>query len=336
MNLMLTAEEDEVASAAALLLRRAVEMSGQDRSTPGSVIPDATWKRMADAGWFSLGVSPEDGGSGGGIGELVALFREVGRSLTPEPILGTVLAAQVAVKSGNQNVFEDVAAGTHRLALAWTENSRADAKSKESAHAGPWFVSGAQAATGLLVLTPEWAGVLLGDIRSRTLVDGIDPTFVRERVMGDYTNVAVCEGDHYYWLAVTLLAATLVGIGECGRDLSVEYAKDRQQFGEPIGAFQAVKHRCADMAVRSESAWSLTCYAAAQLANGEASGYLDAGSAKVIAARSAIQNAVDNVQNHGAMGFTDELGAHRLLRRAHALDNTLVQSVELLELLRQS
>ena len=335
MNLLLSAEEEEVASAAALLLQRARTMSVGSHPTPDAHL-NTLWNLVGDAGWFGLGVSVEEGGAGGGIGELVALFREVGRSLVADPILGTVVAAQVAAELGERDLLENLLSGQYQLALAWPDASEHVANRMEGRYVGPWQVSGAHHGGGLLVVSRSWTGILLGNIHERTPIDGIDPSFVRERVAGDFTVAAIYEGAKFFWRIVTLLAATLVGVGESSRDLSVEYAKDRQQFGEPIGAFQAVKHRCADMAVRSESAWSLTCYAAASLEGDQQLARLYASSAKVIAGRCAIQNAIDNVQNHGAMGFTDELGAHLLLRRAHALDDTLIASAELLDLLRRS
>jgi alkylation response protein AidB-like acyl-CoA dehydrogenase len=128
-----------------------------------------------------------------------------------------------------------------------------------------------------------------------------------------------------------LTAALLVGILEAVRDLSVAHASTRQQFGKPIGSFQAVKHRCADMAVRAEAAGSLLWLAALSLERTEggmspgAAGGGDmersealrlAASVKALASEYAVASAHDNVQNHGGMGFTAECSAHLYVKRA--------------------
>jgi len=97
----------------------------------------------------------------------------------------------------------------------------------------------------------------------------------------------------------------------------------RQQFGRPIGSFQAVKHRCADMAVRAEVARSLTTFAAVALAEGEETAPRHVAAAKVLATDAALANAADNVQNHGGMGFTWEADAHLYLKRAWLLEHAL-------------
>jgi alkylation response protein AidB-like acyl-CoA dehydrogenase len=104
---------------------------------------------------------------------------------------------------------------------------------------------------------------------------------------------------------------------------SVEYSKVRQQFGKPIGSFQAVKHRCADMAVRAEVARSATTYAAVAVRDGAADADFQTQVAKVLCANAYVQNAADNVQNHGGMGFTWECDAHLFVKRSRAFDTTL-------------
>jgi hypothetical protein len=121
-------------------------------------------------------------------------------------------------------------------------------------------------------------------------------------------------------LGRVLVATMLVGIAEQTRDMSVEYAKTRVQYGKPIGAFQAVKHRCADMAIRAQGAWDLTAVAALRLDTADDRAAPTAAAAKTVAVSAAITNAADNIQNHGAIGFTAEHEAHRYLKRARLLE----------------
>jgi alkylation response protein AidB-like acyl-CoA dehydrogenase len=102
--------------------------------------------------------------------------------------------------------------------------------------------------------------------------------------------------------------------------MSVEYAKVRQQFGKPIGSFQAVKHRCADMAVRAEVARSATTYAAVAVRDAAPDADFQTAVAKVLCGDAYLKNAADNVQNHGGMGFTWECDAHLFVKRSRAFD----------------
>src|SRR4029453_4482295 len=104
-------------------------------------------------------------------------------------------------------------------------------------------------------------------------------------------------------------------------ELLVEYAKVRRQFGKPIGTFQAIKHRCADMAVRAEVARAMVTYAAGALAEGEPDVARHGAMAKTLAGGAAIANATDNIQNHGGMGYTWESDAHLYLKRARLLEH---------------
>jgi hypothetical protein len=120
-----------------------------------------------------------------------------------------------------------------------------------------------------------------------------------------------------------LTAALLVGILESVRDMSVAYVSVREQFGKPVGSFQAVKHRCADMAVRAEAAGSLLWLAALTLDTGAPESARLAASVKALASEYAVASAHDNVQNHGGMGFTAECSAHLYVKRALVWSVTL-------------
>jgi acyl-CoA dehydrogenase len=123
--------------------------------------------------------------------------------------------------------------------------------------------------------------------------------------------------------ATVLACADAVGGTVRTVEMSVEYAKVRHQFGKPIGSFQAVKHRCADMAVRAEVARSATIYATVSVRDHAPDADYQVAVAKILAAGSYVQNSADNVQNHGGMGFTWECDALLYVKRARAFDTTL-------------
>jgi alkylation response protein AidB-like acyl-CoA dehydrogenase len=116
-----------------------------------------------------------------------------------------------------------------------------------------------------------------------------------------------------------LTAALLTGIAEGALAQSVEHVSSREQFGQPVGAFQAVRHRCADMAIRAEAARSLTRFASLSVDDGAPDLRFQVLSAVTIAREAALANASANIQNHGAMGFTAEHPAHLYVKRARVL-----------------
>ena len=115
------------------------------------------------------------------------------------------------------------------------------------------------------------------------------------------------------------MAAQLVGVAEATRDQAVDYAKVREQFGQPIGAFQALKHRCADMAVQAELAYAQTFLAGLFELHAQTDSVFQGAAARVLAGEAALDNARSAIQIHGAIGFTWECDVHWLLKRAHLL-----------------
>ncbi|MGJ3627928.1 acyl-CoA dehydrogenase family protein [Sphingomonas sp. MMS24-JH45] len=127
------------------------------------------------------------------------------------------------------------------------------------------------------------------------------------------------EGSGTFWDGTTislLLSAYLTGVAQASTAMAVAYAGTREQFGQPIGAFQAVKHICADMATRAAAAEAQTFFAAATFGRGADDG-AEVAAARLLAADAALANAKANIQVHGGMGFTAECDAHLLLKRAH-------------------
>lgn len=126
--------------------------------------------------------------------------------------------------------------------------------------------------------------------------------------------------DNVYSRALMLLGAYAVGVGEGARDMAVDYAQVREQFDKPIGAFQSIKHICADMAIRSEAALCQAAFAALVMADDLPDTDFHAVASKIVATRAAVANAAANIQVHGAFGFTAEANAHHYLKRAHVTD----------------
>jgi hypothetical protein len=187
-------------------------------------------------------------------------------------------------------------------------------------------VADAGVAAGFVLLGPREARWIARDTRGVGVVaePSIDPTRRLARVTFADAPAETLDADAgaLRRLGTVLAAAEAVGVAERALEMSVAYAKVRQQFGRPIGSFQAVKHRCADMAVRAEVARSAVTWAAVALRDGEPEPARHAHGAKALASAAAVANASENVQNHGGIGYTWEAGPHLYLKRAWLLEHT--------------
>ena len=298
---------------------------------------DQAWGRLCrEVGVAGLAIPERYGGAGGGAAEIGAVMEELGRELTPCPMLGsTVLAAQALLGSGDEAACERLlpamAGGSATAALAWTTpagrwsvaetgyraaGARLDGEAHyvlDGAGAGVLLVA---AGAGLFEVDPGQDGV------SRTASATMDATralaVVRltgargRRVGGDATAALKRARD----LACLALAAEQAGAARRALELTVEYALTRVQFGRVIGSFQALQHRLADLHVLVESARSLSRSFAAAAGDAPRRG-LRAAAAKVYCSEVLMRTAAEMIQLHGAIGITWEHQAHRYLKRAH-------------------
>ena len=251
------------------------------------------WDELADTGVFSLLVPEDEGGVGLGWAEAGLVFEQLGRALVPGPLAGTLLAA---------GVVDDAVVGLIE---------RTD---------GPALVEYPDVLDALLVL--DDGGVWRVDAAELSVerTQSVDPLTPVGRVAHLPQGEKV--DDCYGWAnrAVFLCSALQVGLATGARELAVAYAQERQQFGKPIGQFQAIKHMCADMYSREEVARAALYYAGCVLDAPDVGDTSRAVSgARILAAEAADHNGKDCVQIHGGMGFTWEIDAHLYLKRAWAL-----------------
>ncbi|MER5184960.1 acyl-CoA dehydrogenase family protein [Streptomyces sp. NPDC002896] len=308
------------------------------------------WQQMASQlGLHGLALPQEYGGFGGPV-ELGIVLEELGRALLPSPYLATVaLAGQALAVSGDGTAkarwLPAIADGSLTGTLALAEESGSWNVEDVAAEAvrvdAGWRVSGTKmfvidghSADLLLVVARADAGPGLFAIDSgatgvsRTRLETLDPTRRLARIdLDDAPALRVGpEGDATAYLrtvldlAVVALAAEQVGGAQACLDTAVEYAKVRVQFGRPIGSFQAVKHKCADMLLKVEAARSAAYHAMSVAAEGADQG---AGGLPVSAALAAAycadaftHAAKENIQIHGGIGYTWEHDAHLYLKRA--------------------
>ena len=292
-----------------------------------------TWSGYADQGLLGLHLADEHGGSGATALELAVVLEEMGRALAPGPFTSTALASLVLADSGvpiAKELLPGLADGSRTAAIALAPGSltattngdgltlSGSAAAALSAHLADVLVVVAQQGDDAL-----WLAVDAGDAQI-AVGPGLDPgrrnaiatfsgvTVSADRVLSGLTTQRVRD------LAAVAFAAEASGIATWCLDTAVAYAKVREQFGAPIGSFQAVKHLCSDMLVQAEEA-AAVAWDAARTVDEPDQSPLTASVAATVALEAAVFNAKTCVQVLGGIGFTWEHDAHLYLKRAVAL-----------------
>jgi len=327
----------------------------RERMAEPAGVTDAFWTKLAEQGWLGL-VYPEDyGGTGLGFVDLTVLMEEMGRASMPGPFFSTVLLGGLTILEAGSAAqkkewLAKVAAGQAKLALAWTEpNARWDAAgvtvtAREAG--GAFTLSG----TKLFVLDAHLADAIVVVARTREAArpeDGITlflvprtaagvdvkllPTMDQTRKQCEVTLKdvrvpadAIVGSKDAGWVplqrvidrATVGLAAEMCGGAQRVLDMTTEYAKIRIAFGRPIGAYQGVKHRAADMLVEVENAKSLTYYAAWAVDENSPEAPLAVSMAKAYVSDAFRRIAGAGIQLHGGIGFTWEHDLHLYFKRA--------------------
>ena len=318
IDLMLTSDEEELVQTVRHVLEREYSQEMLLQGSLETVRTNSLIRKLGELGWFSLAVPESSGGAGLSLTEEVLLFRELGRALVPGPVVATALAAQVAHSAGLRELATKFGEGSKIAGLAELPASGDEAIFWDAGVVDYLLVVDVTNKVVSLVRRED-----LGEIESTQTIDpyyGLSLFENSDLALVARLDSGTRESDAIIARGRVLTAAVLSGIAERARDESTEYAKNRLQYGKPIGSFQAVKHRCADMALRSELSWAQTVVATLRVKehNVSASDW-DVVSAKIVAADSAVRNCRDNIQNHGGMGYTAENAAHLLLKRSHIL-----------------
>jgi alkylation response protein AidB-like acyl-CoA dehydrogenase len=308
---------------------------------------EAVWKQMGEQlGLQGLVIPEEFGGSGFGFIELVVVLEEMGRALLCAPYFSSVvLAGQTLIHSGDDaakaELLPGIASGETIAALAFTEPSgkwdEAGITATATKSGDGWTIDGTKmfvldghTASLLIVAARTDAGVSLFTVAgsapgvTRTALSTMDQTRKQAKIEFSGTPATLLGTDGEGWavlsqvldLAAVALAAEQVGGAQFVLDMAVQYAKDRVQFGRPIGSFQAIKHKCADMLLEVESAKSAAYYAGwcASELNDELPSV--ASLAKAYCSEAYFHAAAENIQIHGGIGFTWEHPAHLYFKRA--------------------
>ncbi|MFI0348976.1 acyl-CoA dehydrogenase family protein [Actinomadura sp. 9N407] len=344
MKLAVTEEQEE--------LRDALRRFFGDKSSGAEVrrlmetaegYDPAVWEQMAgQLGLQSMAIPEEYGGAGFGMREVSIIMQEMGRAVVCAPYLSGLVAAAALLGTGNEDAKREllpgIAEGGTIATLAWTEGQSWDPESVAMAarrEGDGWVLDGTKSyvldghvANLVLVVAQGEDGLALFSVDgdAQGLVRTALPTFDQTRKLArlDFTAVParLIEAQaapvlaHALDVAAVALAAEQLGGAQRAMEMTVEYVKVRHQFGRPIGSFQAIKHRCADMFVLVESARSAVLQAA--LVADESPGELPAAAAlaKAYCSDAFFEVAGETIQLHGGIGFTWEHDAHLYFKRA--------------------
>jgi alkylation response protein AidB-like acyl-CoA dehydrogenase len=297
---------------------RSAELADRVVDRPG-------WRRLAEAGVFNLHLGEADGGIGLGLAEAALVFEELGRALLPGPLVASHLAAGLVDGADDGSVVVGV--------VEDRRPGEGDAIPTVAEHLHDLDVLVVLSEHGLRAVEPR----SLDATRLRRPMDPLTPVWAVPALPAG-TPLAGPEGaERWRRDGAVLTAALQIGMAAWTTELAVAYAKQRHQFGRPIGGFQAVKHLCADMAVRTEVARCAVHAAAVTVDQpGVGDAMVAAAGAKLLADEAAVANGRSCIQVHGGMGFTWEVPAHLAYKRARVLATQFGTDDRLAEALGES
>jgi len=319
----------------------------------GKGYSDELWGEMGKLGWLGLPFPEEHGGAGLGLVELAIVLEEMGRAAYPGPFFSTVVLGGLGLMLGGSAEQKDkwlpaIASGRARMTAALLEEhldwDPASTTATATKSGSGWILSGvkrfvpwahvadvilvpARSAEGLslFLLDPKSVGVTLSPMKGIDLTNRwselrLDKVAVgAEAIMGQPGGAAPLL-ESLLRRAAVCASAEMLGAARRCLDMSVEYVKVREQFGQPIGSFQAIRHRCAEMLLEAENAHAAVYYAAWALTAGAEDAAVASSICKSYVNEAARRVCGDAIQVHGGIGFTWEYDLHLYMKRAKALE----------------
>jgi len=315
------------------------------------------WRKMAELGWLGLVLPEAHGGAGLSYVDLVVVAEEMGRALLPSPFIWTLMFAEAISRAGSEEQKrrflpaiargELIATTAHLEANgSWEESGVALAARKigagftldgeklfvNDAHVADFFLvaartGGKRGGITLFAIDAKRAGIAVTPLKTMDQTRKLGAVAFRgvrapaAEVVGEINGgwpVLASAIDR----AKVALAAEMMGSAQKVLETTVEYTKVREQFGRPIGSFQAVQHKCANMMVDVEGAKSAVYYAAWAVSNGAPDAESAAAVAKAAASDACRRTAADGIQVHGGIGFTWEHDMHLYFKRAKSSEFT--------------
>lgn len=315
MDFGLSDDQREIQRTARQLLAERARPERVREHAEAGTTDETLWRELSELGWPGIAVSESFGGQGLGQIELSILCEELGRSLAPVPFLPSAMAATLLEQDGSPQQRERWLPG-----LASGETVGALGSSRDGVAE---LVLGAAEAGVIVLLDEDGSGRVLDAAEAElTPVASVDPTRSTARVgAGEDAGEPLGDGGACAGLGRALVSVSSELVGVCDRALAmtVDYVKDRKQFGVPVGSYQAVSHRCAQMLLETEKARSTTAFAAwaADAGADGADSFAEAAAmAKACASGAGREVTASAIQMHGGIGFTWEADVHWLYKRA--------------------
>jgi alkylation response protein AidB-like acyl-CoA dehydrogenase len=353
MQLEFTTEQEELRDSVRAVLDRECPMSLVRAVVETGVAPEALWKHMVDLGWTALTVPEAAGGLGLGAVEAAVVMEELGRAVAPGPFMATVGQFIPAVREAGDDaqqrrflgpIAEGALTGTLAVTEPGTSSDPAAVRAEATRHDGTWIVSGTKTfvldgdTVDEIVVVAREAGtagedgvvalVTPRDAVRVTALRPFDPTrslvtleldAVRvpdDRRLGAPGPATTRSLRRAVEEATAMLAVEMVGTGQAILDVTLDYAKQREQFGVPIGSFQAIKHKLADMLIALERARATSYFAALCVAEDDPRRTVAASTAKVASGDCQRLLGKEGIQIHGGIGYTWEHDMHLYVKRA--------------------
>src|SRR5215510_1668482 len=314
---------------------------------------EALWGEMAKLGWLGLPFTEEQGGAGLGLVELAIVLEEMGRAAYPGPFFATVVLGGLGIQLAGNAAQKDrwlsaISAGQARATAALLEEHLDWDPASTTATATPdgagWKLSGvkrfvpwahvadmilvpvrAPEGVSLFLVDPKSAGVTLSpmvgiDLANRSSEVRLDKVAVGSDAVLGAPGAGQSVLDSLLRRGAVMASAEMLGAARRCLDMSVSYVKVREQFGQPVGSFQAIRHRCSEMLLEAENAHAAVYYAAWALAAGAEDAAVAASICKAYVSDAARKVCGDSIQVHGGIGFTWEYDLHLYMKRAKALE----------------
>ena len=307
MRFTLSDDQQEIKRTAHDLLASRATVERVRENAEAARYDDALWKELCELGWPGIALAEEHGGQGLGMVELSTLLEELGYACAPVPMLGSVLAGLAIQHAGSdaqrERWLSGLAHGQLRGALGIVRDGAAE------------LVPDAPGADVVVLVDPAAGSASLVEGDAVEAVDAIDATRRHGRVTG---GGEALEGDAEAVVdrALVAVSAELVGVSQRALDMTLDYVKERKQFGVPVGTFQAVQHKAAQMLLDAEGGRSAT-YFAAWTADAEPDRLpVAAAMAKAWTSDGARNATASAIQLHGGIGFTWEADVHWWYKRA--------------------
>ncbi len=309
MNFDFNDEQREIKSTAReFLASRFKPEKVRELAESESPYDETLWREMCELGWPGIAIAEEHGGQGLGTVELMILMEELGYSVAPVPFLSNAAAGLVLQEAGSDEQRErwlpGIASGEERGTVGVVSNGEA------------LLVPDADSAEVIVLLDGDSGTVVERSAAEVEAIETIDLTRRFGRVRGNGGEPLQGDPGPAFDRIATALAAELTGVAQRALEMAVEYARERKQFGRPIGSYQAVSHRCAQMLLEVETARSATYYAGWTADAEPESLPMAAAMAKAYASEAGWRVTAAALQVLGGIGFTWEHDLHFFLKRA--------------------